>query len=225
MVGDVPSFATRRMWRRNEQLQKGRDDQGSSAGTCVFRGARRTATRLATEHDQRSRWLASQSPRRTRRGRSACSKSLVPRASSPFTDAPAECFADRSERWIEARTRKGLTSAAGDEGKIRKWVAPHLDTLAMADISKDQVEAVRDHLDRAIEKGDTSWKNAANVWAIVRAMFRDACGSKDRTLRIRSDNPCTDVAPPDTGERKAHAYHQSSCSWLSARTFPCPSVD
>src|SRR5262249_9852546 len=51
-----------------------------------------------------------------------------------------------------------------------------------------------------------SWRTAWNGWALARAMFRDASRSKDRALRVREDNPCLGVAPPDRGAKKVKQY-------------------
>src|SRR5262249_19633833 len=51
-----------------------------------------------------------------------------------------------------------------------------------------------------------SWKSAVNVWGIASKMFDDACGSKDRALRVRKDNPAAGVRGPDRGVRKSKAF-------------------
>jgi integrase len=54
--------------------------------------------------------------------------------------------------------------------------------------------------------GALSWKTALNVWGLLSKLFKDACASKVRALRVREDNPASSVPGPDRGARKAKTY-------------------
>jgi integrase len=73
-------------------------------------------------------------------------------------------------------------------------------------IGRPRIELVRDDLDRKIARSELSWKTAANVWTAMTKMFDDAMASKKAALRVRDDNPCRDVKPPDRGARKAKQW-------------------
>jgi Laminin G domain len=56
--------------------------------------------------------------------------------------------------------------------------------------TRDDVERLRDALDRKIERAELSWKKAANVWTLLTSMCDDMVNAKKRELRVRKDNPC-----------------------------------
>jgi len=61
-------------------------------------------------------------------------------------------------------------------------------------------------LDGKVRAGTPSWHTAWDAWAVVAKMFRDAATAKQRDLRVREDNPCANVAPPDRGVRLAKQF-------------------
>ena len=65
---------------------------------------------------------------------------------------------------------------------------------------------MRDDLDEKIAKGRLAWKTAASVWTLVTSMCCDMVTAKRREYRVRDDNPCRDVKPPERGSRKAKQY-------------------
>jgi len=46
----------------------------------------------------------------------------------------------------------------------------------------------------------------ASVWTLVTNMCDDMVNAKKRELRVRTNNPCRDVKPPERGERRARQY-------------------
>ncbi|HTQ02942.1 MAG TPA: site-specific integrase [Polyangiaceae bacterium] len=76
----------------------------------------------------------------------------------------------------------------------------------MATVSRADIEGLVRSLDAKIHAEELSWRTAQNVWVLVSKMFREAVRSKVPALRVRDDNPCTDVAAPDRGVRKAKVY-------------------
>lgn len=84
----------------------------------------------------------------------------------------------------------------------RKWISPMIGTTSMNAVSRDQIEDVRDQIDKAVKEGRMSPKYAMDVWSVLRGTFRAAVSAKDRTLRVRADDPTYGVQPPDKGPSK-----------------------
>jgi integrase len=110
------------------------------------------------------------------------------------------------EGFAKSRTTRGLTSVADDRSRFTHHVEPELGTLEMAKVTRDDVERLVRALDAKVQAGQLSWKTAQNAWALISKMFSEAVSSKAPALRVRTDNPCTDVAPPDRGVRKSKVY-------------------
>ena len=56
------------------------------------------------------------------------------------------------------------------------------------------------------QKAGSAWKTVASVWTLVTSMCCDMVTAKKREFRVRQDNPCRDVKPPERGSRKAKQY-------------------
>jgi len=108
-------------------------------------------------------------------------------------------------------------------GKVRRirdlesawntWLAEPLGGKLIASISRDDAEDVRDVLDAEVAKRKKlgpphgiSGDHAANVWSGLTSMMKEACTSKRRDLRVRSDNPCAGVQPPEKTEARAKTF-------------------
>lgn len=111
-----------------------------------------------------------------------------------------------SLRWLDARKAKGLASWKDDLSRLRTHVWPVLGDEPMATVGAAALEAFVAHLDTRVQAKAMSWKLARNIWGAVSKMFADASRSKLAALRVRSDNPARDVAPPDGGEARALVY-------------------
>jgi integrase len=110
------------------------------------------------------------------------------------------------ERYIEACEARGV-STVGDKGyRWGKWVSPKIGSKAPRDVTRDDVEDVRDLLDDAIRDGRLAWKTAANVWGEVTASFGEMLSSKRRDLRAIDVDPTHGVQPPERGARKSKVY-------------------
>jgi len=119
---------------------------------------------------------------------------------------PGETFSEWQVRWLKHREAQGLESVRDDRSRLKTHVVALLGPVEMRAISVGHIEDVRDGIDAKIKSGDLSWKTGQNVWTIVRAVFRDARASKNRALRVRQDDPCSGVAPPEYGDEKAKQY-------------------
>jgi hypothetical protein len=110
------------------------------------------------------------------------------------------------DRWYSWRESTGLRSVGTDRARVRDYVLPLLSSASMAQVTRDELEDVRDALDAKIQAGAMSWKTAANTWGLVTKAFADAVNAKRRDLRVRRDSPVLGVKPPERGERKAKVY-------------------
>jgi integrase len=51
-----------------------------------------------------------------------------------------------------------------------------------------------------------SGARARNVWSVLTSVMKEAATSKRRDLRVRTDNPCTTVQPPDKTDARAKTF-------------------
>jgi integrase len=124
-------------------------------------------------------------------------------------------------------------------GKVRRgrdlqscwdvWIAPRIGSKPIAEVTRDDVEDVRDALDRAVAQRKKegalvglSGARARNVWSVLTSMMKEACTSKRRDLRVRADNPCSTVQPPDRTDpkKKTFVYPAEFLKLVSCRKVP-----
>ncbi len=140
---------------------------------------------------------------------------IAAKAAELASDGGETCSAFRV-RLDDHREELGKGSRKDDESTWRAWIAEHLGPLPIAKVTREDVEKFRDVLDGEIRKHRQSGgaegispKRAINVWSCVTTTFRAAGGgTKRRDLRVREDNPCAGVLPPEDGEprRKPFVY-------------------
>lgn len=131
----------------------------------------------------------------------------------PGQDAPAAIVATRRDetvsqwfaRWDEDRDHK-LERARCNRADFRKWIEPIIGHFAIATLKRSDVERVVRHLDAAVVRSDIRWKTARNVWGTLSKMMRDCCRSKQPALRVRDDNPASNVEGPDRGVNRSGPY-------------------
>ena len=117
-------------------------------------------------------------------------------------------------RFVEHRTEIGRVRRARDlQSSWSVWIAPKLGSKPIAGVTRDDVEDVRDALDRAVAdrkrsggKAGLSGARARNVWSVLTSMMKEACTSKRRELRVREDNPCATVQPPDRTDTRVKTF-------------------
>ena len=116
-------------------------------------------------------------------------------------------------RYIAYQRECGLTDPT-KRTRWEKWISPRIGPKPIASVTRDDIEDIRDALDRSIRAwvaegkgGDrVSGKTAMNVWSALTSAFKAATASKRRDLRVLADrpNPCLGVEPPgDKDSRKA----------------------
>jgi integrase len=129
---------------------------------------------------------------------------LRPRTTAP---APAgETFAAWLDRWLLARKARGLKSNQSDASKVARWIGSRLGERPVAQIARAEIEAWVEWIDSQVQADRLSWKTAMNAWGLLSRAMADASRGKVKALRVRDDNPCADVAPPDRGASKSKVY-------------------
>jgi integrase len=111
------------------------------------------------------------------------------------------------ERLNAYRTEIG--KSIGDPSAWRVWINKHIGSLPIATVRREEIERFRDLLDLEIakyQKSDgaegVSPKRAMNVWTEVTTTFAEATEAKRADLRVREDNPCKSIKPPESGDSR-----------------------
>ena len=89
---------------------------------------------------------------------------------------------------------------------MRDHVLPIIGSLDVRTFTRDDVERLRDKLDDKITRGELAWKTVASCWTLATSMCADMMSAKRREFRVREDNPCRDVKPPERGSQRAKQY-------------------
>jgi hypothetical protein len=117
------------------------------------------------------------------------------------------------ERLNLHRKELGRRGWNDDAGTWRVWLEERLGSLLVTEVTRDDIEAVRDALDEAIAlhkrtegKEGIGAKRASNVWTVLTTTFKASCMAKRRDLRVRENNPCTGVLPPERGESRRRTF-------------------
>ena len=108
-----------------------------------------------------------------------------------------------AEHVFQRREGEGKRSVGRERRMWKARVSERLGSLDVASVSKDQIEDFRDYLDAEVRariaggKSDgISGKTAMILWTFVRMMFKEAVRCRDRSQRVRSDDPTLGVLPP-----------------------------
>jgi integrase len=92
-----------------------------------------------------------------------------------------------------------------NEGAYRTHIQPVLNK-AWEEITPADCEALRDALDAKAITGKASPKTMFNAWTVFTTAAKAAGGQwkkdKPKKLRVRVDNPCLGIAPPDVDDAK-----------------------
>jgi integrase len=126
---------------------------------------------------------------------------------APKADDPATGGAAWWDEYFAFRESKGLTPV---RDMYDAHIRPVLGDKHPKDWTPADCEVVRDALDQKIAAGSWEsasgrryafgWKRAWNTWALFTSACKAASRSKNKALRVRTDNPCSGVEPPDRGE-------------------------
>jgi integrase len=125
---------------------------------------------------------------------------------TPQRGPKAQAFRLGAPAWwddfFKHREALGLGSS---EGLYRTHIQPVLEKR-WEEITPEDCERLRDALDLKTLEGKASAKTMFNAWAVFTTAARAAAGQwkkdKPKKLRVRSDNPCLGIAPPDMDDPK-----------------------
>ena len=79
------------------------------------------------------------------------------------------------------------------------WISPIIGEKPIAALTRDDLEDVRDHLDRALTAGRIRASTAANAWSALTSAMRGAYAGKDRSLRAHAVPIAAGILPPRGG--------------------------
>jgi len=113
-----------------------------------------------------------------------------------------ETVEEYGDRYVTWKVAKGQTTALDTRGRLRKWVYPVIGRMPITQVRSADLEAVVRNLDAAVGTKRIEAKTAENAWGDVTGLFKQACMSKEPTLKVRTDNPSNGVLGPDGGEHK-----------------------
>ncbi len=106
----------------------------------------------------------------------------------------------RHARWREL---DGLRDVRKERTIWNKWLAPSIGERPIAAVTRDEVEAIREHLDsqvalrvrEGLQRG-ISGDTAQNIWSVLRTLFRASVGSRHPDLRVRTADPASGIQRP-----------------------------
>lgn len=133
---------------------------------------------------------------------------------------------DLMDRWFNAweksRKTRGLSATADNRSHfyghiIQDFGGKHIQSWTTDDVRR-HVRA----LDEKVEARTISWKYAVNIWGTTRKMCADAVSSKLDVLRVRTDDPTTNVEGPYRGAPRAKPflYPSEFLQFVTCETVP-----
>ncbi len=127
-------------------------------------------------------------------------------------------------RLSKVRQSDGVRGVTKERQIWKRWMAPTIGSRPIATVTRDEIENVRDELDARVRerigKGldhGVSGATAENVWSVLRRTFKEARSARDRTFRVRQDDPSEGHKPPlKTREREKTFLYPVEVSRLLA---------
>lgn len=186
--------------------------------------------KYAYSEERRALYAAAVQERENERGELLAKKRARIEAKAAAQPTAATTGAETLSKYRERLNvhRVELGQGPGDTSAWKAWITPHLGALPAASVTREQIERFRDVLDSEIAKhrrsngaDGLSSKRASNIWTEVTTTFRAMINAKQRDLRVRADNPCSDVLPPEKGDsRKKTFIYPSEMSAVLASDAP-----
>jgi integrase len=118
------------------------------------------------------------------------------------------------ERYLKFCAEQGMSTVQTKRDRWHKWISPTIGAKPPGDVTRDDIENVRDALDEAIRAynrdgagdGRLAPKTAQNAWSELTVSFREMVNSKRRDLRTIQADPTQGVQPPERGTDKGKCY-------------------
>jgi integrase len=134
-----------------------------------------------------------------------CAATFAPTAKATTRDGEGEILASYTSRWLADRKMR-VVSIKDDHARLRDHVLPLVGHRSVLALGRDDVEDVRDALDKKVADGELSWKTARLAWAVFRTMCGDMANARNRDLRVRGDDPAAGIKPTLRGANKMKAF-------------------
>jgi integrase len=148
------------------------------------------------------------------------------RGGQPTADETCDDYFDRL---ATARSSEGIGGVRKDRYDWGKWISPRIGHRPVAEVTRDEIEDVRNALDAAVKRRLTegldvgmSGKTAMNIWSTLRTTFKETTSARDRSLRVRTDDPTAGHKPPlKTPDRaKTFVYPNEFAKLLACEDVP-----
>jgi integrase len=98
-----------------------------------------------------------------------------------------------------------------------KWISPTIGAKAIRTVTRDDVEDVRDVLDKARDRGTLRHSTARNIWGTLTGALKAASNARDRKLRVHATPIHLGILPPKTGVARQRPWLYPS-EWLQLVT-------
>lgn len=134
-------------------------------------------------------------------------KRIAARDAAASARAPHEC--ETADAWFTrylVTKRCGATYLRIAEVQWKKWIAPIIGHKAVRDLTRDDLEDVRDKLDRAVDDRKLRPATARSVWGHLTAAMKAAYAAKDRSLRVHLAPLHVGILPPQRGASRARQW-------------------
>lgn len=95
---------------------------------------------------------------------------------------------------------------AGSSRVEGKWIRPIIGAKPIAKLTRDDIEDVRDRLDRAIDSKEIRPATAANTWGIFTGALKAAYAARDRSLRVLASPLHFGMLPPKKGPSRQRPW-------------------
>jgi len=125
-------------------------------------------------------------------------------------------------RWAAEKEERGQRSVDAVRAHFKGFVDTAIGSTPMALVSREQLEALVQSLDRKVSIGEISWKYASNIWGTVTKAFDDASEGKVLELRCRDDNPAAKVRGPYRGveTEQVHLFPSEFMQLVTCASVP-----
>ena len=130
---------------------------------------------------------------------------------------------------FDRREAEGKSSVGRERRMWKARVSDRIGSLPVTTIPKEKIEDFRDYLDGEVrariasgKAEGISGKTAMIVWTLVRTTFKEAINCRDRSKRVRSDDPTLGVLPPlkTRARRKTFIFPSEFAVLMSCELVP-----
>jgi integrase len=89
---------------------------------------------------------------------------------------------------------------------VAKWVSPVIGAKPIRGLTRDDIEDVRDRLDRALDAKEIRHTTARNAWSALVGGLKAAYAARNRTLRVIASPIHVGILPPKRGKSRQRPW-------------------